>query len=326
MLKKIILLFSVLLVLIVALVLFQGKNAEQSTAEDLHEVDLQLQMKEGDIFRFTQREEIDLKEAGKGMFAAKRKFWVELDYTIKCLEVLEDGSMMIEQRWDAARAEGAGKGGRIDWDTEIKDKRATPPDMKRYYKLVGKWIKVQVTPEGEILNLWNPDVIAKALLYEKGVKVNTMEDDDPELEMMMDRVWESKEHVLECAWRSYPEKTLTASEEWRIEAPAATMRAGLQVTKLTFNQVRNGLAQFDVVLSARVGTDPTDGDFFGTIESKIDAWAQGEMEMDVSTGLIAKATVSGDTRMEAQIEDRLWDIKYEKNMEGKISKSLRQIP
>ena len=186
-----------------------------------------------------------------------------------------------------------------------------------------------VLPNGEILELWNADVIAEAILLEKGVRPKKAEDEEYEayLEMMMDQVWESKEHVLDCAWGSYPEKTLLTTEQWWIEAPATTTRPGLQVMKLKFNQVRKGKAHFDVILSAMAGDDSMDGgDFFGSINSKIDSFAQGKMEMDVSTGLIAQATVSGDIRMEAQIEDRLWDVQYEKNMEGKISQSLRQIP
>ncbi|MBN1766493.1 MAG: hypothetical protein JW860_14660 [Sedimentisphaerales bacterium] len=306
------------------------QNKTNNKARDtqvLHEFNLKLSLPKGKIYRFCRREAVDLKEKDKTFTGKVRKFWYEIDYTVTCLDVYDDGTMLIEKSWDAGRAEGVGKGGRFEWDTQNK-KFLVPDEIKQYAKLIGKKITFEIGPTGEIYWIENCEVIADAILYAKGIIKLTA---DPETyesmrEMIMDQVWATKEYMFECGLASYPVSVLKSGDRWEVQKATTTAQEGVEVYKLTFDQVANGIATFDVLISARADSASMGATPAEKVKSEINAWASGRLEMDADTGLIVGHEVKGDLKIQANVEDRLWQVKYEQNMEGTISQSLKKIP
>lgn len=300
------------------------RNNTGSGQERLTEAAIRLNLHKGDVIDFTQREEIDLKQTDRGMWGTSRNLWFELDYTITCEDVAEDGMMIIAQKWTEGRGGGMARNGPFEWDTS-RPKTAIPPqELIRYKKLVGRDIKAKVMPNGEIIDIWNAAAIADAILYEKGFKERAMDPEEYKLlqEQMIEEVLISQEHVLDCILRKYPEGTLKAGQRWSVEKPATTTRSGTEVTKVTFDYAGNGVMNTLVSVSTQMGRDALDSSAVARVDSQIDAWGNGQMKLDLRTGLIRSIKLTGDAKINAQIEDRLWDVKYDQNMEGTITSSI----
>ena len=176
-------------------------------------------------------------------------------------------------------------------------------------------------PNGEIGEIWNGDVLADALLYEKNINKKDYEEDEMYiyeglLESMLDEVWESKEDMLPMMPRSFPSKPLRYGDHWVTKQRASTSRPGYIITEMEFMKIRDNAAYLDGTVSMHAGDDLTDGNAIAKVSDQYKAAGNGEYQVDLKTGFFKKAEIKAEVDYDAHIDDRLWQNEKDKKFQG----------
>ena len=288
--------------------------------------EIKFNMEPGEKHTFTIHEEIDLTEQNKSRITKSRvKFWIEIEIIIECLEIDEsDGAFIVAQDWVRAKGGDA----TYDWDSY---KNLRPPDYaKRWRRLPGKYIKLAILPDGEIGEIWNGDVLADAILYEKGVDKKDYDEDEmwlyeSQLESMLDSVWESKEGMIPPLPRGYPDKPMNYGDTWTTKERVSSSRSGYTITKMELKKFDNDTATFDAKTSLVAGDDLTDGNILMKVEDNMVAAGKGEIEIDLKTGLIKYCKIKSNIDYDAKIDDRLWQKERNKKFTGYSITTIKMI-
>ena len=288
--------------------------------------DIKFKMEKGERHTFTIREEIDMTEQNESRITRNRiRYWYEIEFVIECLDIdPTDGAFIIAQEW----TKGKGADGTYKWDS-TQNLRA-PDYAKRWRRLIGNYIKLAIMPNGEIGEIWNGDVLADAILYEKGVNKRDYSEDDMEyyesqLESMLDAVWESKENMFPSLPKRYPEKPLKPGNVWITKERASTTRQGYVVTEMEFKNVKNNTAYFNAEVSVKTGDDLTDGNAYAKVSDSFDISGQGNIEVDLNTGLFKNLDLKASVTYDADIDDRLWQKQKQKTFKGKARTTIKMI-
>ncbi len=288
-------------------------------------IELALKMAADTTFRIRTRTEVNLAE--KGLMGKTRNFWFEIDETYTCTSVDEDGTMTIKQSWDAGRGKGEVGGGRFEWDS-IEGPRAVPEIAAKFKRLLGKSMETAVKPNGELVDMWDADILADAILLENGVDGRKMDEEFyrlHHLEPMMDSIWESHEMLLTPALFSYPDKSLKPGDCWSYRSKASAVSEGFELVFLTLKEVRNGKAIFDVKIGVDLGDNPMDSDAVADRKSETGINSTGRMTFDLASGMIESAELKGEIKIESDVKNKLFDQSFEQNMQGTIKLSMTRI-
>ncbi len=287
---------------------------------------IKFKMEPGERHTFSIREEMDMTEQNKSRITSNRiRYWYEIEFAIECLEIdPSDGACIISQDW----IKGKGADGTYKWDS-TQNQRA-PDYLKRWRRLINNYIKLAIMPDGEIGEIWNGNVLADAILYEKGVDKKDYTDDDMDyyeskLENMLDDVWESKENMFPSLPRRYPDKPLKIGNTWITTERASTSRDGYVVTEMELAKINNNSAFFNAKVSVRAGDDPTDGNAIARVSDNYNISGQGEIEVDLKTGLFKNYDIKASVTYDADIDDRLWQQQKQKTFKGNARTTIKML-
>jgi len=320
--KKLMILILAAAVVVIGIILLMQGGKKSYSAQP---ASLQLNLTPGQSVKLRRTQRVDLEV--KGFMGPTMDYKLELDYTITCKEVKPDGTMFLEQRWDAGRLEGSGRKGPLEWDSS-KGPRVIPPQAKLYSKLVGNSIELEVTPKGEVVEIWGLEVIADALLYQAGIRVSneiTEEQYKNYQEMKMDEVWETKEHILDPSFREYPEKTFQPVDTWLTNDTGIITGTVGTALNLTYKGMHNQHACFEVATTVTGGGTPEKERTFD-VERQVKGDGKGEVEVDVETGLIVGAEVTFDWIIHATNEF-LWqpELRSKEKIEGQTVTIIKRL-
>ena len=315
-------LLVVLAVSIVALYWFGHEHFEEVP------VDMRFCMSPGQSVRMRITENVDLKE--EGYMGTIIRCESRLDCTMKCLEVEQDGVMRVQQKWDSGAIKGVGPKGRFEYDSLLHPGMG-PLEARRLAKLVGNSIEARIKPSGEILELWDGEVIAGAMMSEKGVRKSNIGVEVYELlrTEIVAGVWQSREHLFDAVLRSYPESEVAVSEQWTTLGQAFATRSGLEEIIFTYKGIKEGCACFDLICSVSAGSDMLESlaSPAMNVESRLEGTGVGIAEMDVQTGLFTKVQVNMDWVIMGKSQlFGLADMKKSKKITGSSVATLEMLP
>ena len=320
--KKLIILVGAAAVVALAVFLLMRSGKKDYIAK---EVDLKLNLKPGQSVKLRRTQRVDLK--GEGFMGISIDYKLELDYTITCKSVEPDGTMFVEQRWDAARMEGSDRKGDIDWDS-TKGRQIVPHQAKLYSKLVGKAIELEVTPSGEVLEVWGLEVIADALLYREGIRPGndiTEEEYQSYQKSKVEELETTLEYGLEPVIDGYPEKPIQPGNTLDKQYTGIITDSPGTGMKLTYKGLHKQNACFEVTTTVTgserspIKTNPSEE------ERQEKRQGKGEIEVDTQTGLIVGAEVTFDYDIYRKIYNLLLQKREEETLEGEIAIIIKRL-
>jgi hypothetical protein len=292
--RYVILFISLIIFTIIFLIWFFSKDAPLEKKE----VQLQLNLKRGDIIRVRKTDTVDLKVKSTGK---KIKYSLYLEYKIRCLERDPNGVMILEQTWESAWAKGKNVKGEFDWKSGA-NKKSIPLEAQRYALLVGKTIKVKVDSFGKMLTLWNGEVIADAMMMEgvdparDKISVQKLESHQNTLR---EKLFHTQEYILEVMLREYPNNTLFPDQTFcTIEKGYSEWGASPEI-QLRFNGIRESSACFDILTSLVIRLDPSILPPGEKKSTRMKKKGFGKAEIDIVTGVI--------TNLEINKDFKIWD-------------------
>ncbi|MBN2374928.1 MAG: hypothetical protein JXD22_00905 [Sedimentisphaerales bacterium] len=288
---------------------------------------IRFKMEPGEIVGFRRTDKVDMEEGG--VWGVKLKYLSEIDIILNCEEVDEEGNMIIKQSWDRASVKGVWPKGEFKWRSE-DGPQVVPELAKRYSKLAGKSITVRMSPEGELLELWNGEVIADAILCEKGIRVGSDMDEEVYKEHQQEvtqEVFESREHILDNVLPDYPDREMANGDIFTIYEKFTTSNYAIQEMEMTFCEVLDGQACFNAKAAIScVGEDATaDPGFVSEVTAK--GQGKGAIKLDSDNGMInyAKVVMKVKTHCKAQLGGISGIMTKERTMEGTMTTILSAI-
>ena len=288
---------------------------------------IRFKMEPGEIVSFRRTDKVDMEEGG--ILGVKLKYLSEIDVILSCEEVDEEGNMIIKQSWDRASVKGVWPKGEFKWRSE-DGPQVVPELAKRYSKLAGKSITVRISPEGELLELWNGEVIADALLFEKGIRVDSHMDEETYASYQQEatqEVFESREHVLDNVLPEYPDRELANGDTFTIYEKFTTSSYSVQEMELTFCEVLDGQACFNATAAiSSVGEDATtDPGFVSEVTAK--GRGKGAMKLGADNGMLsyAKVVMKVKTHCKSQLGGISGIMTKERTMEGDMTTTISTI-
>jgi len=289
------------------------------------EVDLKLNLTAGQSVKLRRTQRVDIKE--KKLMGISFDYKLELDYTITCKSVKPDGTMFVEQRWDAGRLEGSGRKGDLKWDS-TKGAQIVPQQAKLYSKLVGKSIELEVTPSGEVLEIWGLEVIADALLYQAGIRPGNDLTEEEYMDYQKMKVEELKntlEYVLDPVIDGYPEQPIQPGDTLDvIDTGIITSSLGSGM-KLIYKGLYEQNACFEVAMTVTGSAGSPIRIAAAEEERQEKREGKGEIEVNAQTGLIVGAEVTFNYDIHRKIYDVLLQKRKEETLEGEIAIIIKRL-
>lgn len=321
--KMLILLAAAVIVVGIAAFLFLRSGKKDYVTK---EVTLKLNLKPGQSIKLRRTQRVDLK--GEGFMGVTIDYKLELDYTIACKEVKPDGTMFVEQRWDAARMEGTGRKGDISWDSS-KGAQLVPYQARLYSKLVCESIELEVKPSGEVVQTFGLEAIADAMLYKEGIRPGfeaTNEEYRNLQKMKVAELENSLEYVLDPIIDGYPEQPIQPGET--LERMDTGIITGVQGSgmKLIYKGLYGQNADFEVTTTVTGSAGSPEKERTFDVDRQEQRQGKGEIEVDAETGLIVGAEVTFDCKI-SSTNEFLWqpELRKKETLEGKIATIIKRL-
>lgn len=321
--KKLMILVGAAAVVALAVFLLMRSGKKDYIAR---EADLKLHLTAGQSVKLRRTQRVDLKE--KKLMGITIDYKLELDYTITCKEVKPDGTMFVEQRWDAGRMEGTGRKGELNWDS-TKGPQIIPHQAKLYSRLIGRSIELEVTPNGEVLEPFGLEVIADAMLYKDGIRPGyevTEEEYKSYQKMKVEELKNTLEYVLDPVIDGYPEQSIQPGDTLNVQDTGIITGVQGSGMKLTYKGLHEQNACFEVTTTVTGSAGSPDKERTFDVERQEKREGKGEIEVDTQTGLIVGAEVTFDCVIQSRNEF-LWqpELRKEETLEGEIATIIKRL-
>ncbi len=254
-------------------------------------VKLQLNLEKGYWALVRQSGEVVLKE--KGYMGSSIKTVTVIEYLFTCKEVAPDGVMTGRQTWERARTSGSGLTGSFEYDSQ-NPPEIIPPEANKWASLVGRSVDILVKPDGTILEVQGVEVILRASLA--GVSM-PRDATDEMIEMIKETltngIIESRQDLLQAAFRRYPDEELMVGQTWKTEGKGLADRPGNEKLALTYKGIKGGCAHFDLTETLSVGNSMFESPNLIFSGTTLEGIIQGVAQVDLATGLVRFVEAKG---------------------------------
>lgn len=270
----------------------------QTSGSSDEKIPLRLKLSQGDTFVLLMSSQETTTNSADGQSVdTESSTDMRLRYTVE--SVAPDGSITFISKYDSFKTEGGTNLGSTSYDSEDPNRDIDSFENRIIDSMLDKELRVTMSPFGKITSLTGFEAVLEGMMDEVDAEKRPLV--EPMIESIFGNI--AIEEMMQNLFTPYPEEPVGVGDSWTSSAVVSVGVSFLLDSTFTVLDRENGVATLGVesIISTNPDAEPIDFLIFKMAYADMNGTQTGTVQVDESTGLTIKATLSQDFTGELQM-------------------------